>query len=331
MVVTAAILVGGETLVDFIPLASEGRPTYRTANGGSPRNVAIALGRLGVPVGFFGGVSTDRFGAAIVSELADNGVDTAHVARLDRPTTLAFVSFEDSEPSYSFYDAEAADRYWRVEDMPRIDPSVRAMHFGSISLVRLPAASAFSALLKREADRRFISFDPNVRPDVVRDEEGYRRRLAGVLAEADMIKLSAADAAWIAPDRDPADLAAEWLSASACLIFLTLGKEGAKLFAHQGIVERPAIAANVVDTIGAGDSFVAGCLAALHDADALDSKAVAALAAADLTKILDAGLAAAALTCERAGADPPHRAELRAKLKGVEGRSSEPGIVWRRG
>jgi fructokinase len=310
----AAILVGGEALVDFLPIESAAGRAYRAANGGSPRNVALGLARLGAPVGFFGAVSTDSFGAGIVAELEENGVDTNHVARLDRPTTLAFAALGRGEPAYAFYDAEAADRHWRIDDLPKLADSAKALHFGSISLVRLPAANSFAELLEREAPRRLISFDPNIRATAMRDEKGYRGRLDRFFELADVIKASAADLAWIAPGRDPADLAAEWLAKNARLVFLTGGAAGATLHSRSGAIERPAPPVDVVDTIGAGDSFVAGCLAALYEVSALSPAAIDALEPPALEKILDQALAAAALTCGRAGADPPRRAELRAHL-----------------
>ena len=305
------ILCCGETLIDFIPTAArDGSPAYRPANGGSIHNVAIALGRLDVPVGFVGSISTDFFGDALADGLHSNGVDLKHVNRLDRPTTLAFVNLEAAEPRYLFYDAEVADRHWRIEDMPPVGPAMRALHFGSISLIRWPAAEAYAELMRREVSRRVISFDPNIRPGLVRDETDYRARLDAFFRRAHVIKVSDADLEWIAPGRDRADLAADWLAAEARLVLITRGGEGAVAFSRSATISRRAAPIVVADTVGAGDSFMAGCLAALHDRQRLDVAAIESLSPSELAEILEFALAVAAVTCSRVGADPPRRGDL---------------------
>ncbi|HEX9903989.1 MAG TPA: carbohydrate kinase [Propylenella sp.] len=310
------ILCHGEMLIDFIPTAArDGSLCYRPAVGGSPGNVAVTLARLDVPVGFVGGLSTDFFGEEIVATLERNGVSTAHVSRLDRPTMLAFVNLEGEEPRYAFYDAEAAPRNWRLADMPALGPEVKALHFGSLSLSRMPAAQSFEALMEREAGRRIVSFDPNIRAGLVDDEADYRRRLQKFLGKAHVIKTSGADLDWIAPGRPPAGLAAEWLAAAARLVLLTRGVAGATIFTRRGSVSRPAMPIKVADTVGAGDSTMGGLLAALHDRDALEVARLDQLTDRDLGDILDFVLAVAAITCSRVGADPPRRAEVADMLR----------------
>jgi len=310
------ILCQGESLIDFIPTeARDGSLTCRPANGGSIHNVALALGRLGVPVGFVGGISTDFFGEGLARGLARDGVSLSHASRLDRPTTLAFVRFEGSEARYAFYDAEAADRHWRLADMPPIGPEVKALHFGCISLLRQPAANDFTALMEREADRRVIGFDANIRPDLVQDERDYRRRLDLFFHKAHLIKVSDADLDWVAPGGNPGELAAQWLANEARLVLVTRGGEGATLYSRNATLSRPALPITVADTVGAGDAFMAGLLAALHDRDGLHIAKLDRLADDDLAEILDFALAVAAVTCGRVGADPPHRADLASFLQ----------------
>lgn len=305
------ILCGGETLIDFIPVkADDGSPAYRPANGGSVHNVALTLGRLGVPVGFVGGISTDFFGEALARGLEANGVATTHVNRLDRPTTLAFVNLQGGEARYAFYDAEAADRHWQLADMPAIGPEVQALQFGGISLIRLPAAQDYAELMLREAGNRVICFDPNIRPNLVRDEAEYRVRLAAFFRRANVIKVSDADLAWLAPGEDAAELAAGWLATEARLVLVTRGGEGATVFARSAVASRPAVPIKVVDTVGAGDAFMGGLLAALHDRDLLDLDKLEDLREPDLAPVLDFALAVAAINCSRVGADPPRREEL---------------------
>jgi fructokinase len=305
------ILCHGEMLIDFIPTeARDGTLAYRPAVGGSPGNVALTLARLDVPAGFVGGLSTDFFGEQIAALLAANHVSMDYVSRLDRPTMLAFVDLKGEEPRYAFYDYESAPRNWRLEDMPPIAPNVDALHFGSLSLIRLPAANAFAELMRREAGRRIISFDPNIRASLVEDEADYRARLSEIFHLADVIKLSGVDLAWIAPDKNIAELAAEWLAAEARLVLLTRGSEGATIFVRGGSVSRPAIKVDVVDTVGAGDATMGGLLAGLRDREALSRERLEQIGERELAEILDFALSVAAVTCSRVGADPPTRAEL---------------------
>lgn len=311
------ILCHGEMLIDFIPTeARDGSLAYRPAVGGSPGNVALTLARLDVPAGFVGGLSTDFFGEQIAKTLAENGVGIDTVTRLDKPTMLAFVDLSREEPRYAFYDIESAARNWRLEDMKPIGPEVKVLHFGSLSLIRLPAANAFAELIRREAGRRIISFDPNIRAGLVENESDYRARLDEVFRLADVIKLSGADLEWIAPGKDIAELAASWLAAEARLVVLTRGGEGATIYARGGAtVPRPAVPVKVADTVGAGDAMMGGLLAALHDRNKLDHAALENLSESEIADILDLALAVAAITCSRVGADPPRRADLKELLK----------------
>jgi fructokinase len=305
------ILCHGEMLIDFIPTrAPDGSLAYRPAVGGSPGNVALTLARLDVPAGFVGGLSTDFFGEEIATTLAGNGVVMDYVSRLGRPSMLAFVDLKSGEPRYAFYDAECAPRNWRLEDMPPIGPEVKALHFGSLSLIRMPAADAFAALMRREAARRIISFDPNIRANLVEDEADYRARLGEFFRRAHVIKLSGEDLKWIAPAEAPEAFARTCLAAEARIVIFTRGGEGAAIFGRAASLSRPARAVKVADTVGAGDATMGGLLAALSDRDALDPARLDALSEADLAAILDFALAVAAVTCSRVGADPPRRSEL---------------------
>jgi fructokinase len=272
--------------------------------------VALTLGRLAVPVAFVGGISTDFFGDALAQGLEENGVSLALATRLDRPTTLAFVTLEQGEARYAFYDADAADRYWRLDGMPAVPAEVKALQFGCISLLRHPAAEDYARLMEQEAGRRVISFDANIRPGLVRDERDYRERLDLFFRTAHIIKVSDADLDWIAPGQDPRKLADSWLRAEARLVLLTRGGQGATIFGRNGQVSRPAPAITVADTVGAGDSFMGGLLAALDDRGWLAPSRLETLSEPELAEILHFALAVAAVTCSRIGADPPRRAEL---------------------
>lgn len=301
----------GEALIDFLPGTDrENRPCYRPANGGSPYNVAIGLGRLGVPAGFLGGISTDFFGNALVRGLDESGVSTAYVERLERPTTLAFVSLDEEEPQYAFYDAEAADRHWSPAGGTPLGEDVHALHSGSLALLREPAADRLTSLMAGEKGRRFLSIDPNVRPAMVKDTDVYRRRLEPLIATADLVKVSMADLAWLEPGRTTEAVAGNWLARGTGLVVVTRGSRGASAFGHAAQAHRPARPIRLADTVGAGDSFMAGLLCALEDRGRLVSSAITGLGEAELGDVLEFAAEVAALTCGRPGADPPWRAEM---------------------
>ena len=309
---TGAILCCGCGLIDMIPVdAADGGRAYRPFGGGSLCNVARALGRLGLPAEFAGGLSSDFFGDELVAGLVASGVGTRFVQRLDAPTTLGFVSLDRDEPSYAFYDIGAADRIWTDPPLPAALDGVGALHFGDIALIREPAAAAFERLFDQEAaGRRVVSLDPNIRPSLVHDEPAYRARLDRMLARADLIKISAADLEWLRPGMSHDDVAAAWRGNGASVVVITRGADGVVGWCGGARVEAPSIPTAIVDTVGAGDSFMAGLLASLHARGALTRDALASLSDATLQAALDLGQRVASMTCARRGADPPWRHEL---------------------
>ena len=305
------ILVAGEALIDFIPTRSEsGAAAYLPRPGGSPYNVAIGLGRLGVPTGFAGGISTDFFGDQLLANLNHSGVSPQYVTRLDRPSTLAFASLDQAEPRYAFYDADAADRHWQLaEGVPGAD--IRAVHAGSLALVREPGVEAFEALVQRAHARGLaVSLDPNIRAAHIRDAAGHRARLARLSAAADIIKLSQADLAWLAPGATADEYAASLLRSGPSLVVVTAGGAGATAYGRAARVHSAAEPIQVVDTVGAGDAFMGGLLAGLSDGGHLDRAALPGLAEPALHRALKLALRVAAITCGRVGADPPWQHEL---------------------
>ncbi|MBB3949963.1 carbohydrate kinase family protein [Aureimonas jatrophae] len=309
---TKTILCCGEALIDFVPVAlREEGAGYRPCPGGSPYNVARALGRLDVPTGFLGGISADFFGETLVEGLRESGVDTRWVERRRAPSTLGFVSLDTAEPDYAFYDAQAADRAWtNVPDETALR-DVGCLHFGSISLIREPAAAAYETLLHREArGARLVTFDPNIRPSLVVDEAAYRDRMARILARADIVKISAADLDWLHPGLAPDAVAERWLGQGAALVAVTFGERGVAGFARGRRLSIDAIPTTVVDTVGAGDSFMAGLLAGLHDQGLLDRAGLDGADESALAAALTLGQRVASATCKRRGADAPRRAVL---------------------
>jgi len=302
-----AVVVAGDALIDLTPTtAVDGTPAYAPHPGGSCLNVAVGLGRLGVPTAFLGRLSDDHFGDLLRAHLDDSGVLQSHVVATSDPSTLAFVHLVDRQARYSFHVAGAADRGLRPEHLTAL-PDGAALHLGSIALVLEPVATTLDGLLRRETGRRLISLDPNVRPALVPDRAVYLRRFEQWLGLVDVLKLSAEDLAWLHPSDDEREVVERWLAAGVSLVLVTDGEHGARATTAAASASVPAPQVAVVDTVGAGDAFTAGALAHLSDEGALDRSAVRALDVAGLQALLTAATAVAADTCTRPGADPPRR------------------------
>lgn len=302
------VVVGGEALVDLVPTDRGGDPLAPLAPrlGGGPYNTAVGLGRLGVPVTMLTRLSTDAFGDALLARLGDNAVDTALVGRGDEPSTLAVVTLDRAgHARYSFHVEGTADRL--VADPGALPDDTVALAVGTLSLVLGPGAAVYAALAEREAARgRCVSLDPNVRAALVTDPDGLRGRLDAIAAVAGVVKLSDEDAHWWG--RTPDDL----LDLGAASVVTTRGPDGlSALTRAAGRVDVPAASAGpVVDTIGAGDTVHAAVLAWLHGQGRLDRERIAGLGADGWTAALHHAARAAAITCSRAGAEPPWASEL---------------------
>ena len=306
------ILVCGEALIDLIPLSQGDEPTYVARAGGSSFNVAMGLGRLGVPVGFLGRVSRDPLGQMLRRRLLADGVDCRFVQEGHEPSTLAIVHLEASaEPVYTFHGEGTADRMLRAEDLPADFPDeVAALHLGSISMVREPGASAFQAVMRREHGRRVLSLDPNVRPSLVGERSAYVTRLEGWVSLADVVKVSRADLAWLYPDTAPDAVAAAWLACGPGLVVVTKGHDGCLGLTARNRVDVAGTPVVVSDTVGAGDAFTSGLLAWLHAAGRLERTRVRDISEDALRECLTFANKVAAITCTRAGAQPPTRSEM---------------------
>lgn len=312
------IVCCGEALIDFMPISAGGAPAFRPFPGGSPFNVAIGLGRLGAPAGFLSRISTDFFGDLLMQTLGENHVDARYVKRAADPTMLAFVSHRpDGEPQYAFFANGAADRCITEHDLPvSFGEEVTCLHLGlgAISTQAEPAATTFEALLKRESKRRVLAFDPNVRPNLIKDRETARARLESWISLCDMVKVSRVDLGWLYPNRTAEDSAAAWRDLGPKLVVMTLGADGAMALLNGSKVAVPGRKIGVVDTVGAGDSFHSALLAGLDEHGMLTRDRLARLDVGVLKILLDRAVAAAAITCSRAGANPPTKRELEDSL-----------------
>lgn len=302
------ILCCGEALIDMIPSATiSGQDGYVPCTGGAVFNTAIGLGRLGVRAGMMTGLSSDIFGQQLTAELHASHVDTSHVVYSNRPTTLAFVNLTDGLATYTFYDENSAGRMLSANDLPALRDEVSALYAGGISLACDPAAEAYAALIEREGTRRAVMFDPNIRPSFIRDVSGFRARLNRIIKIADIVKVSDEDLNWIYPG--PAVLPAKigmLCKAGPSVVVLTRGPKGASACLPTGEeVTVQAQPAEVVDTVGAGDTFNAGFLAQLSRMGLLTRDGLKGVSLTQLREALSLGTQVAAATVSVAGANPP--------------------------
>ena len=306
------ILSCGEALIDMLPRQSTlGEACFAPYAGGAVFNTAIALGRLGAPSAFFSGISTDMLGEILADTLSASKVDTRYCARSAKPTTVAFVKLVDGQATYAFYDENTAGLLLTQDQLPHLPASVSTLFFGGISLVNDPAATTYEALQIREAPARVTMIDPNIRLGFIAGKEApYRARIERMIALADIVKLSDEDLHWLSGDGDVTQLARAILAQGPKLVFITEGAAGARAVTATQDRFVAAQKVTVADTVGAGDTFNAGALCALHEADALTKARLSALTDAELDAALTLGTRAAAITVSRAGANPPWRAEL---------------------
>ena len=301
------ILSSGEALIDMLPRTSPaGEACFAPYAGGAVMNTAIALARLGSASGFLTGLSSDLMGDVLRETLQASNVNLDHAVVSDRPTTLAFVKLTNGSASYFFYDENTAGRMMTLADMPVLPDTISTYFTGGIWLAVEPCGAALEALLLREAGLRVAMIDPNVRPSFVKDRAAYTARIDRMIAASDIVKLSDEDAEWLYGAVDPQAI----LAKGPKVVLITEGAKGATAYTARGAVSVAAPKIVVADTVGAGDTFNAGFLAALDRAGLLSKAAVAALSDDALRDALTLGTRAAAITCSRPGANPPWAHEL---------------------
>jgi fructokinase len=273
--------------------------------------VALGLARLAQPVAFLGALSSGPLGDRLLRALKAEGVSDVCVVRIDAPTTLGLVGLDAAGvAAYAFYGDGCADRRLPPSALDRIPATARAFQFGSYAAVVEPIASTLRALVERERERSVIAYDPNIRINVEPDLERWRAHMQWMLPRTDLLKASDEDLALLFPGAAVDQIAASWLAEGVRLVVVTRGAHGALAWCRAGCVAVPPVAVEVVDTVGAGDTFQAALLTWLAERDLLAADALAALDLAALEAAVKFAALAAAITCSRRGADLPRRAEL---------------------
>ena len=305
------ILCCGEALIDCLPQKlADGTDVFQPVNGGSVYNTAIALGRLGVDVGLFAGISTDFFGDSLRDGLKASQVSPDYLRLKDMHTTLALVKLDHGHARYSFIDEGSAGRMLTKADLPKLPKEVTALHFGSISLIPEPCGTTYETLLTRSAKTKVICLDPNIRPTVIKDRRKHLARLYRLMALADIVKISDEDVMWMTGSNDLLKAAKAFLRKGAKIVAITKGGEGCIIVTKRFSFTLEAPHVKVADTVGAGDTFTAGFLADLLRAGHLNKTALAQASEAELRSAAEFAMRAAAVTVSRPGADPPWALEV---------------------
>nr|WP_233507200.1 PfkB family carbohydrate kinase [Jiangella anatolica] len=301
-------IVVGEALTDVI-VERDGAEARHP--GGSPANVAYGLGRLGRAATLVTELGDDADGAAIRAHLASAGVDvlTGGPAASAARTSSAIARLgADGSAEYEF------DLTWALPPGLPLPPSPLVLHTGSLATTVEPGAAAVARLIDDVRPTGTISYDPNIRPDLMGPAgPELRGRIEALAAVSDVVKASDQDTAYLVPGSDPLDVARDWLRLGPALVVVTLGGAGAVAVCAAGVVRVPAVEVTVADTVGAGDSFTAGLLDGLWDEGLLGAAARPLLRAAGtdiVERVVRRASLAAAVTVSRAGANPPTRAEL---------------------
>jgi fructokinase len=308
----AMFLVCGEALLDVFAAGETPAGLALDARvGGSPFNVAVGLARLAQPVAFFAAVSTGFVGERLMRALVSEGVTTSTVTRTDAPSTLGLVGLDEKGvPSYAFYGDGGADRQLGAEALAALPSHWQAIHLGSYASVVAPIAATLRALVERERGRALIAYDPNIRLNVEPALAPWRNMLAWMRPRCDLLKISDEDLQLLLPGTPPGDFARTALDEGVRLVVVTRGGDGALGWTATQHAAVAPVPVQVVDTVGAGDTFQAALLTWLAEHGRLSAAGLDGLAAADLRDLLGFAARAAAITCSRRGADMPRRAEL---------------------
>ncbi len=288
------VLVIGEALIDVVTTGD----VEVEHVGGSPANVAYGLARLGVPTALLTSIGDDRRGHLIRQHLEGAGVEVLPASITPWHTSSATARLDATGSAHYDFDIR-----WELPDTSSL-PAASIVHVGSISAFLEPGATTVLDILRTRVGPELISFDPNIRPALVGDQEMARTRFISLVGLANVVKLSDEDAQWLYPKESIDDVIDSILDYGADLVAVTQGGDGSRLATGTDRIDVPSRPVDVVDTIGAGDTYMASLIASVRTLD------VSTLSRSDLENIGARAAAAAALTVSRAGAALPSAAEL---------------------
>jgi fructokinase len=309
------VTVIGEALIDLVPDGAPGN--YQAHAGGSPFNVAVALARLGNRTALMARLGDHGFAQILRERAASEGIDLGAAARAAEPATLAVVSLDGpGQASYEFYSNGTADWQWTIAELRKRPSDSEVLHFGSIASWTPPGSKRIDQLVREARARKavLVSYDPNVRPAVLASPSRGRTLVERSVQSAHVVKASREDLEWLYPSRSLDEVCGRWNELGAALVVITDGARGAIAY-REAIppLRRLGRQVQVVDTIGAGDSFTAGLLSGLVRRRLHTPEHLAGISESALVEVLDEAVLVSSITCERVGADPPRlaRAETR--------------------
>jgi fructokinase len=294
-----SVYVAGEALMDLIPVAGSDRVPMV---GGGPANTAKAVARLGYEAYFVGGISSDGYGKAIEEELSSSGVDLSLVYRGDESTALAIATIDENGlAKYDFELEGTASFAFDTSWLPAGEPDV--IHVGSVATLIEPGSSALLEWVSTKSVP--VIFDPNVRPSIQGDKNLYRAAVERWIDVATIVKLSEDDLNFLYGEGADS-VVSSWLDRGVSIVVVTRAEKGLKAYSKDSVVEVPAVKVDLVDSVGAGDTIGAVLV------ESVLNNGVANLVGDTLRSVLSRAAKAAAITCSRAGANPPSRTELEA-------------------
>jgi len=318
------ILVIGEALIDLIE-SRETKGQFQAVVGGANANVALALARRGSNHQFLARISSDRFGGLIKERLTSNNVNLDHIVNTDEPTTLAVISVNaQGSPTYNFYTNGTADWGWTKEELPSKETlkalNTTAIEFGCLTMAMEPGNLVIEAWAKELSTDLTISHDINIRAALGFDRNKERERVERVNSFSHIIKASDEDIEWLYnldPEADLTEVIGNWINNTNKIVLLTRGSLGTRIYRNNQTIDVPARKITVVDTVGAGDTFVANLLGQLDDKNYLGENALHKLETLtndDLVEYVRISGIAASIACERAGCEPPTFEEIELTL-----------------
>ena len=300
-------LVIGESLIDIVD-----RPDGSTREhvGGSPANVAVGLARLGHEVTLATKIGDDERGTRIATRLDEEGVALTEGSIGERATSVATSTLDETgAAAYTF------DLAWELSEDQLLE-GLAHVHTGSIAATLEPGASVVLSTLQSARPSATISYDPNARPSLMGDPHGVRAKIEQLIGLSDVVKASDEDIAWLYDGAPLPDILRLWGLLGPALVVVTRAEKGAviglTITGELTSVNAPVV--EVMDTVGAGDSFMAGLLSGLLEASLLGGiqarERLRSASLADVRPAVDRALACASITVSRAGAAPPYLADL---------------------
>ena len=306
------ILCSGENLIDNVPIKGS-KDSFKSCIGGSPLNTALSLGKLKIPVYFFSRISNDFFGKKIISFLNKNNVNTSLTQRSNDLTTIGFVNIDKDNTDFTFYANNTSDRNLKNYFFSNtLKKKIKLAHFSSISLILKPGSEVYFQMMKDLRKHSLISIDPNIRKQLIKNKKSFKQRFNNFIKIADIIKLSNEDFSYLYDIKKADKIISQWLSKNKILfVILTFGKKGSKIYTKDFNLKINSFKIKVIDTVGAGDSYIAGVIAWLYNKGLIERIKIKKISKEHWLECLQFASKIAAINCMRDGCNPPNLSELK--------------------